>query len=245
MRFPQTRFVRLEEEGRILVLTITNPPHNYLPSGFFQDLAKALEVVEEGPFRAVIVTGEGRNFSKGADLNEIRTGSRLLNEETLAFGNGLFQHLAKLKKPTIAAIQGACFGGGLELALACHLRVCSQSARLGLPELTVGLIPGLGGIHRLIRVVGEAKALEMMLMGDLVSAEQALQIRLVHRIFCKKDFMKSVLLWTRTLLAAPDDAIEALLALVELSRSQDEKTWIDQAARKFLHLSRKVSSEGP
>jgi len=240
---PSLRHLRFQEQERILCLFLANPPDNRLTSAFFQDLSKALEVMADDRFRACIITGEGRNFSKGADLREIQTAPHQLNADTLAFGNELFMRLSQLNKPVVAAINGACFGGGLELALACHLRVCSENARLGLPELTAGVIPGLGGIVRLIRVVGESKALEMILMGDLVSAEAALHMHLVNRVFPKKDFLSAVGLWVKTLLGAPQACIRHVLELVVQTRSREEAQWIASAAERFLKVARRLGPE--
>lgn len=238
MGLPQTTHLTLAEEGRILIVSIANPPHNFLTSKFFLDLAETVSLMAQTRYRAVLITGQGRNFSKGADLEEIRESGGALNKKTLAFGNELLDRIEALPKPIVAAIQGACFGGGLELALACHLRVCADNARLGLPELTAGLVPGLGGIHRLIRAVGEAKALEMMLMGDLVSSEEALGMCLVHRVFPKKELFENTIRWIKTLLGAPQEAISTLLSLVHSFRPVNEKHWRERSERAFLELAR-------
>jgi enoyl-CoA hydratase/carnithine racemase len=149
---------------------------------------------------AIIITGKGKVFSKGADLSEIDSSSHAITIKTLAFGNEIYTFISKLTKPVIAAINGPCLGGGLELALACHLRVCSEKARIGLPELTAGVIPGLGGTERLVRIVGEGKALEMILLGDMISASRAFELNLVSRVFPKKDFFQKVLLFVNTIL---------------------------------------------
>ncbi|WP_448382546.1 enoyl-CoA hydratase/isomerase family protein [Desulfosoma sp.] len=241
MTSPAFRHLRLQEQERILWLFVANPPDNRLSRVFFQDLAAALDVMAQERFRACVITGEGRNFSKGADLHEIQTAPDQLTAETLAFGNSVFTQIAHLNKPVVAAINGACFGGGLELALACPLRVCSENARLGLPELTAGVIPGLGGIVRLIRVVGEPKALEMILMGDLVSAQTAKEIHLVNRVFPKKDFLSAVGLWVKTLLGAPQACIGHVLDLVAQTRARDEAQWIASAAERFLEMARRLA----
>ena len=144
-----------------------------------------------------------------------------------------------MTKPVIAAVNGPCFGAGLELALACHIRLCSEKARLGLPELSIGVIPGLGGVERLIRVIGEAKAIEMILLGDIISAPRALELNLVNRVFPKKDFFPRVLLFVRTLLATSKEAIEEVLRLFALSRPAREEKNILDAAEAFVRLASK------
>jgi enoyl-CoA hydratase/carnithine racemase len=137
----------------------------------------------------------------------------------------------------VAAVNGACLGGGLELALACHIRVCSEKARLGLPELSVGLVPGLGGIPRLVRVVGEAKALEMMLLGDIVSADDALRMHLVSRVFPRNGFRDRVLAFVRTILATRQEGLRELLALVPEMRGRPEAEAIRLAGEGFARVA--------
>ena len=144
--------------------------------------------------------------------------------------------ISRLNKPVIAAINGPCFGAGLELALACHIRLCSEKARLGLPELSMGVIPGLGGIERLIRVIGEAKALEMILLGDMISAARSLELNLVNRVLPRKDFFAKVLIFVKTILAAGTDTIEEVMRLFALSRPEHEERNIREAAEAFVRV---------
>lgn len=245
MNLPETKKIILSVHESILTIKINNPPNNQLNSEFFEDLSKCLDLMTSSYVRAIIFTTEGRNFSKGADLNEIVSSPFLFNRKTIQFANQLLNSISELKKPVIAAIRGACFGGGLELALACHLRVCSEKALLGLPELSIGLLPGLGGIQRLTRIVGEAKTLEMILLGDLIPSQKALEIHLINRVFPRKTFMEDVLLWVKTILSVPQKAIEETLTLVAMSRSDSEPHLIDKAAESFLQLFNKKLGLSP
>ena len=164
------------------------------------------------------------------------SGLNLLDLKTILKVNELLTFINRIKKPVIAAINGACLGGGLELALACHIRLCSEKARLGLPEVSIGVIPGLGGIQRLIRLVGEAKALEMILLGDIISGRKALELNLVNRVFAKEDFLTRSILFVKTILSAPKEALEAVFNHVELSRSENEVKNITSAAETFMML---------
>ena len=229
-------YVEITSEGGILIVAINNPPNNYLPAEFFKDLHECSDLFLSKEVMAIIFTGKGNVFSKGVDIQGIRTQQRALDHSIVKFGNQIFTFISQLKKPVIAAINGPCFGGGLELALACHLRLCSEKARLGLPELTIGVIPGLGGIHRLIRVVGEAKALEMILLGDMISASRALELNLVSRIFPKKNFFSKVLIFVRTLLTSREEALEEVLRLAYLSRDNKEEDNVLKAAESFTRL---------
>ncbi len=236
MYLPETRRIRLSFENGILLLEINDPPNNHLSLQVLQDISECLDGIRSPNVRAVLIKGKGRNFSKGANPEELGLLSKELHADLLDSANRIFLEISRMTKPVIAAIEGACFGGGLELALTCHLRFAADNAFLGLPELGLGLLPGLGGIHRLIRVIGEAKALEMILLGDLVSAEKALEMGLVHRVFPRKTLMERVNLLIRTILSVPQQAIEETLSLIIASRSQQEPVWIDQASEGFLRL---------
>ncbi len=236
------KYLETTREGRILILTLNNPPHNYLPSAFFRELHLCRDLLAAPEVKAVVVTGKGNVFSKGADLSEIRTNAQAIDRETILYGNDIFSFLSRLTKPVIAAINGPCLGGGLELALSCHLRFCSEKARLGLPEVSAGIIPGLGGIQRLCRVVGEAKALEMILLGDIISAQHALEINLVGRVLPKNDFLVKVLVIVKTILSAPQDAISEVLDIVGRSRQEQEERNIVETAERFARLVAKRSA---
>ena len=237
MRVPETTQIEVATSDRILIVTIRNPPNNYLRSGFFRELHGCRECLESSDVDAVLFTGQGQVFSKGVDLGELQSRAGLLEAEAVHYGNEVFTFISKLPKPVIAAINGACLGGGLELALACHLRVGCERARLGLPELAIGLIPGLGGVARLVRVVGEAKALELILTGDLIPASRAMEINLISRIFPRKNFLDKALMFTRSILAANNESIREVLDLVAASRTQRDDEVVYTAAERFARLA--------
>jgi enoyl-CoA hydratase/carnithine racemase len=242
MRSQKTVHFELETRDRVLVVTIANPPHNFLRSGFFQELYEHRERLESPDVDAVVITGQGQVFSKGVDLSELQSHLGMLDAEAVLYGNQVFTYISKLRKPVIAAINGPCLGGGLELALACHIRVCSDRARLGLPELSVGVIPGLGGIARLVRVVGEAKAIELILLGDLIPAPRAMEINLVSRVFPRKDFLEKALLFTKAITSTRSECIREVLDLVVQSRAMGEDEAVQRAAEAFARI---VSSMRP
>ncbi|MDQ4061720.1 MAG: enoyl-CoA hydratase-related protein, partial [Pseudomonadota bacterium] len=133
--------------------------------------------------RALLVTGAGpRAFCAGADIKELRGRGLMEQKRGAELGQAVFAKLDTLPVPSVAAINGFAFGGGLELALACTFRLATANAKMGLPEIKLGLIPGYGGTQRLPRAVGEARALEMIMTGRAVGAEEALRIGLVHRL---------------------------------------------------------------
>ena len=165
-------------------ITLHNPPANVLNLSVLKELEQVLSEVEEDEYvRVVIVTGTGRFFCAGADINELAHLNTVHHGSEFAVrGQSLFNRIERSEKPVLAAINGTCVGGGLELALACHIRVAAAGAMLGLPEIKLGLIPGFGGTQRLPRVIGASTAAEMILTGESLSSEEALRIGLVSRV---------------------------------------------------------------
>ncbi|MFD2369988.1 enoyl-CoA hydratase [Brevibacillus sp. GCM10020057] len=169
---------------RVAVATITNPPANALGQPVLAQLNELLDQWErDEQIKVIVLTGEGRFFVAGADIKEF-TGLKAADAEALSkSGQALFDRLEKFPKPIIAAINGACLGGGLELAMACHIRLAAHEAKLGLPELNLGLIPGYGGTQRLPRLVGRGKATQLILTSEMIGGEEALRIGLVEAVY--------------------------------------------------------------
>lgn len=176
--------IELTYPGEFALLTLNRPEAlNALSFSLIRDIGEALRAVDASDARALVVTGTGEKaFCAGADIKEL-TG-RTLNEQKRGaeLGQSVFAQLDALRIPSIALVNGYAFGGGCEIALACTFRLASPAARFGLPEVKLGLIPGYGGTQRLPRLVGEARAMEMILTGRTVKAEEALQMGLVNRI---------------------------------------------------------------
>jgi enoyl-CoA hydratase len=176
--------VDLTYRDRTAILTLSRPDAlNALNFGMIERISEALEAVARSDARALVITGAGeRAFCAGADITEL-TGRTLLAQMAGAeFGQRVFSKLDTLPIPSIAAISGFALGGGCELALSCSFRLATPRARFGLPEVKLGLIPGYGGTQRLPRLVGESRALEIILTGRMVGAEEALAIGLVNRL---------------------------------------------------------------
>lgn len=179
-------FISLAQHGPIGVLTIDRPKAlNALSGDLLSELAQATDIIaENAEIMALIITGEGdKAFVAGADIREMTTleGAFMGREYALA-GQDVMQRIANLPLPVIAAINGYALGGGLELALACDLRVASSKAKLGAPEVTLGLLPGFGGTQRLSRLIGTGRALDLMLTGRQITAEEALNMGLVNYV---------------------------------------------------------------
>lgn len=172
------------ERGPVTTIRLDNPPLNLVTVELTRHLDTTLAEIEgDAEVRCVVVTGTGeRAFSAGSDVKEFEGLLGRVGEGKLLLEKAVYRRLAGLPVPTVAAIQADALGGGLELALCCDLRVADEGARLGLPEVRLGVMPGSGGTQRLPRVVGPAKAKELILMGEIITAIEAAEIGLVNRV---------------------------------------------------------------
>lgn len=178
-------YLKWSSEDRVATITIDRPPANALSSGLLKELSAILDEIEGNQeIRVILIRGEGRFFSAGADIKEFTTIKTGKDFAKLAeYGQDLFERMEHFPKPIIAAIHGAALGGGLELAMACHFRLVTETAKLGLPELQLGLVPGFAGSQRLPRYVGVAKAAEMLFTSDPITGVEAVQCGLANHAF--------------------------------------------------------------
>ncbi|HSJ25511.1 MAG TPA: enoyl-CoA hydratase-related protein [Longimicrobiales bacterium] len=181
-----TRTILLDrEDDGLAVITVNRPDKlNALNADTVKQLdAVVREVRDDDTIRAVILTGAGEKaFVAGADIAELSKMGPIDGVQVSRAGQDTFRELERLPKPVIAAVNGFALGGGLELAMACHIRVASAKAKFGLPEVKLGIIPGYGGTVRLPRLVGRGRATELMLTGDMIDAAEAYRIGLVNRV---------------------------------------------------------------
>lgn len=175
--------IRLQMDA-VAELELRNPPLNLVTVELTRQLREALkQLAASSEVRAVVVSGSGtRAFCAGSDVSEFTALHGRASEGKLLLEKLVYRQLADLPVPTIAAIEGNALGGGLELALCCDLRVASTTARFGMPEVGLGVIPGSGGTQRLPRIIGQARAKELILVGDLIDATEADRIGLVNRV---------------------------------------------------------------
>jgi enoyl-CoA hydratase/carnithine racemase len=184
---------RYSVEDRVAIITLDHPPVNAFDAQTMKDLDTALNMaLKDETVKVIILTGAGRRaFSAGADveeINQIRDAEHA--EEMLLTGHRVFSKIETSRKPVIAAINGICLGGGLEMAMACHIRVAGERTRIGQPEINLGIIPGWGGTQRLQRIVGPSKATEMILTGDPIAAQEAYRLGLVNKVVPMGDVLK-------------------------------------------------------
>ena len=220
--------LHLTRRDAVAILTLDRQEVlNALSFALLRDIGEAIDQVAKSDARALIVTGAGpKAFCAGADIKELRGRSLIEQKRGAELGQSVFAKLDTLPIPSIAVINGHAFGGGLELAMACTFRLAARQAKMGLPEIKLGLIPGYGGTQRLPRLIGEARALEMIMTGRTVDAEEACRVGLVNRLI-DGDPLEAGLAFARELtgfsLATLEFARAAVRRAADLSLSEGLK----------------------
>lgn len=229
----------LEATDGVAVLTLDNPPVNALDRDMTAELGRCLDaVVADAAIRALVLRGGGtRAFSAGSDVREfpalLATPGRMAAK--FAEDAAVFECLAHLPKPTIAAVEGIAYGGGLELAVCCDLIVAGEGARFALPEIRLGAFPGSGGTVRVTRRIGPARVREMMLLGDPVDAPTALAWHLVNRVVADGTAAEAALTLARRLAGAPARAVQRCRQALDAA--------LDHGEAEALALARRFSEE--
>jgi len=213
--------ILLQTEERISIITINRPESlNALNAKTIQEISTALDQLNSDPAsRAIIITGSGeKSFVAGADIKEFSDFGQERAEELARNGqNSLFNKIEALSKPVIAAVNGFALGGGLELAMACHIRYASENAKLGLPEVTLGLIPGYGGTQRLPKLVGKGLANEIIFSAKMIPAQRAKEIGLVNEVFPIEELLIRTKELAKTIANNSPMAISKAIQAVNLS----------------------------
>jgi enoyl-CoA hydratase len=207
----------LERDGAVAVLTVNRPKVlNALNTKTLDELSRAvLELTHDETIRAVVLTGAGEKaFVAGADINELAVQSPTGGREHAIRGQHVLDLIEQMGKPVIAAINGYALGGGCELAMACTIRIAADTAKLGQPEINLGIIPGYAGTQRLARIVGKGRALEVLLTGDQMSAQEAYRVGLVNRLVPAAELMAEAKKLAATLAAKPPVAVRYILEAV-------------------------------
>jgi enoyl-CoA hydratase len=214
---PSFKNLRLERRDAVTILTVDRPSVlNAINRETLAEIGEAARTFVADPAQgALIVTGAGEKaFISGADINELAPLGPAAAEDISRFGQAVVELLERSPKPVIAAVNGYAFGGGCELALACHMRLASENAVLGLPEVKLGIIPGYGGTQRLPRLVGPGRALELILSGRNVKAEEAERIGLVNRVVPLASLLEESVKLAQAILRNGPLAVEAALECV-------------------------------
>ena len=207
----------IERDGGVLVVTINRPEKlNALNTKTVTELGQVMdEAASDAVVRAIVLTGSGeKSFVAGADINELAVQSPVSGREHARSGQRVFDRIERLGKPVIAAVNGFALGGGCELAMACTLRIASDTAKFGQPEINLGLIPGYAGSQRLPRLVGRGRALEMLLTGAQITAEEAHRIGLVNKVVPAASLMNEARTLANTLATKAPVAVRYILEAV-------------------------------
>ena len=227
-------FVLVEKAERIAWITLNRPEKlNALNNEVLRTLDVIFaELEHDAEVGVVVVTGAGEKaFVAGADIAELKSLDAARARVQALLGQAVFQRIESMPKPVIAAVNGFALGGGCELALACHIRIASENARFGLPEVSLGIIPGYGGTQRLPRLVGKGVALDMILSGEMTSAADALRMGLVSRVAPQAELKATVEKLAKTMLSRGPLALRSALAAVNegIEMPQDQSLQYEAA----------------
>lgn len=222
-------------ENKIAVLTINSPPANALSSTLIKAIDEKLDEIEQNKvIKAVILHGEGRFFSAGADIKEFTSLQEADDYEALAkIGQDVFGRMEHFHIPIIAAIHGAALGGGLELALGCHMRIVAKDAKIGLPEMSLGIIPGFAGTQRLPLYVGTAKAYEMILTAEFITGEEACSFGLANHAVDEGEVFAKAQEIAEKIVAKSDPAIHRVMKLIPFAKTSTFSEGVAKEAKYF------------
>jgi len=226
------KIVLYEKDGFIGLITINRPEvKNALNLNVFRALNDVIDTIaKDDDVRTIIITGAGSAFVAGADINDLLAFDSIEGWSASRFQQSVFNKLEKLGRPSIAAINGAALGGGLELALSCTFRIASAKVRMGFPELGLGIIPAFGGTERLVRTIGHAKATELILFRSMIDGNEAYRIGLVNQVVEQDQVLERAKEWAQNLAALSPVAVRLELELLhEISRELDSGLALESA----------------
>ena len=228
-------FLSWKVEDYVAVATISRPPANALSQGLIQEVNAMLDALEhDDAVRVILLHGEGKFFSAGADIKEFTSVASGEEFAGLAkVGQVVFERMETFPKPILAAIHGAALGGGLELAMGCHMRFVTENAKLGLPELQLGIIPGFAGTQRLPRYVGMAKAAEMMFMSEPISGIEAVQWGLANKAFTNEELFPKTLEIAKKIAKKSPIALKAAIDALQFAKTASFHEGVEAEAKSF------------
>jgi len=225
-----------EKKENIGLLTINRPEKmNAISQELTAELSQLLDEIEKDEkLRVLVITGAGdKAFVAGADIKELVDRDARLGRRVSRERQEIFSRIENLHVPVIAAVNGYALGGGLELALACSIRICSEKAQFGAPEVKLGIIPGDGGTQRLPRLVGQGRAMEMIITGDFIDAQEAHRIGLVNKVFPSEKLMDEAMELAQKIASRPPLAVR--YAKEAVNRSQEGDSASGFALESYLH----------
>ena len=235
----QSDNIIVEKKGCIALIKIDNPPQNFLKSPAFIS-RKDLQIIADDPdTKGIVISGTGRHFSAGADLEnlfEMVNNSDALNSEMTA-GSELLEYISELNIPVAAAIKGVCWGGGLEIAMSCHIRFASSRSLFAFPEINTNLLPGLGGVARLVNQSGNFAAISLLLSGDIIDPEKALKFNIVHQL-CEENVQEQTIKYVKNLVESkPKKVISYVMQAIHNAHKLPLNEALHEETRMFCELA--------
>lgn len=213
----------VEKEEGIAIVKLNRPPVNSLSEASYRELLEAFSELEaDDAVNAIILTGAGdKSFAAGLDIKDVAGKTIAEYFEFAAISRNAVDKIAAINKPTVAALFGFTLGGGCEIALACDLRIAANDASIGCPEVNLGIMPGSGGTQRIPRLIGVAKAKELLMMGDTVSGEEAARIGLVNKVVPKEAVLDEAKAWAKKLAKKPKVAVSLIKTAIDTGINMD------------------------
>ncbi len=228
--------ILVEKDNGVAVITLNRPPMNPLNGQVFQELGRAADELQADPaVKAVIITGQGEKaFAAGADITEMANLTPVEAYEFCQVSRIALEKIENLAKPVIAAVNGLALGGGTELSLACDFRIAASTAKFGQPEINLGIIPGAGGTQRLSRLIGAAKAKELIFLGDIIDAESAEKLGLVNKVVPPGDLLAEARKLASKLASKPAVAMKMAKASINTGLNLDITSALKLEIQNFL-----------
>src|SRR5688500_3735642 len=233
------QLLALEVTDRIATITVNRPDKlNALNDATMAELGRVIdEVRNDTNVGGVVITGAGRAFVAGADIAELRAKSKTQMHELARRGQEVFRRFETSPKPVVAAVNGFALGGGCELALACHVRIASEHAKFGQPEVKLGIIPGYGGTQRLARIVGKGRALQLLLTGEIVDATEAHRIGLANQVVASGALLDAARGMVKAMLANGPLALARCIEVVNQGADMPLDDALEMEAKVFGELA--------
>ncbi len=227
--------VELQQRGNVAVVTINRPEVlNALNIEVLHDLDRIMKEIEfREDLHVVLITGAGRSFVAGADISEMANFTAAEAKAFSRHGNSTFINLTRFPRPVIAAVNGFALGGGCELAMACDIRVASDRAKFGMPEVGLGITPGFGGTQRLARIVGMSTAMELVLTSRTIDAQEALEIGLVKHVYPAEEMMDKAMELANLIASKPQVAVRQAKQAIRIGKNIDISSAIAFEAEAF------------
>lgn len=228
--------ILFEKKENYALITLNRPDKlNALNKQMFDDLNDAFISIEKDPdIRLLILTGSGEKaFAAGADIKELHESDKNTGKLFSEYGSKVMERLANIKIPTVAMVNGFALGGGCELAMACHIRYASDRAKMGQPEVNLGIIPGYGGTQRLTRLVGTAKSMELNISGKIIGAEEAKSIGLVNDVFPAEELNSKVMEFVDLVLSKAPIAVSGVVDTVMSAEKLSPSEGLAYESQKF------------